>query len=125
MTDHTPTAPTADEVRQAARTVADLAAYLRTYPPLDTALPLLKPLVDEDTGVPVKLGDALIALYRIAANEPGLPGTTKYPLLYDVRDDALQLYDLHHLHYSLAELQHPQKAESGGTRRNAAEPGCR
>jgi hypothetical protein len=97
---------TAESIRQAARTLARLAAHLRTGPSLREALPLLTPLVDESDGVPVQLADALRAVARLLAQQAPVPWTHELRgIISEYLDAAATLQELHVLHHTLGAVR--------------------
>ncbi|MEV0259028.1 hypothetical protein AB0H82_32785 [Streptomyces sp. NPDC050732] len=101
-----PDAPTPDQIRQATSTLADLAAYLRSYPPLDEALPLLAPLLDEDDGVPILLGDALRPIARIIGRDAPSPWSEETRSTMEAfRNAAQEVTDWYVLHWTVQRLR--------------------
>ncbi|PZT68350.1 hypothetical protein DN402_09220 [Streptomyces sp. SW4] len=106
MPHRTPDAPTPDQVRQATSTLADLAAYLRTHPPLADVLPLLAPLLDEDDGVPILLGDALRCTEHLIGQQAAYPVSDETRLaMAAFRDAAQEATDWHVLHWDVQRLR--------------------
>ncbi|MFK4222242.1 hypothetical protein [Streptomyces sp. NPDC019890] len=97
---------TPEHIRQAAHTLAQLTAYLRTGPSLPEVLPLLTPLVDEDDGVPVRLADALRAVSRLLAQGAHVPWSDEVRgLISEYLEAATILQELHVLHWTLRHLE--------------------
>ncbi|MFD4476414.1 hypothetical protein ACFWPU_09920 [Streptomyces sp. NPDC058471] len=106
MPHHTPDAPTPDQIRQATSTLADLAAYLRTHPPLDDVLPLLAPLLDEDDGVPILLGNALRCTEHLIGQQAAFPVSDETRLTMEAfREAAQEATDWHVLHWDVQRLR--------------------
>lgn len=105
MPHHTPDAPVPDQIRQATRTLADLAAYLRTYPPADKAVPLLVPLLDENSGAPILLGDILRSAARLISQQAARPMADETRQIIDgLREAAQEITDWHVLHWDVQRL---------------------
>ncbi|WP_282793116.1 hypothetical protein [Streptomyces sp. CC224B] len=101
MPHHPPDAPTPQQVRQATSTPADLAAYLRTHPPLDDVLPLL----DEDDGVPILLGNALRCTEHLVGQQAAFPVPDETRLIMEAfREAAQEVTDWHVLHWDVQRL---------------------
>ncbi|MCP3821386.1 hypothetical protein NLX86_25810 [Streptomyces sp. A3M-1-3] len=97
---------TSDHVRTATETLSRLTDYLREDPEPAKALALVEPLLDEYTGVPVQLADALRALARAVQDHPDTPRTTEVDLLItELRTAAWEQADQHTLHYVLDDLR--------------------
>ncbi|MET8218765.1 hypothetical protein [Streptomyces hirsutus] len=95
-------APTPSDIHAAAQTLARLTEYLRENPEPAEALGLIEPLLDEYTGVPVQLADALRALARVVQEHPATPHTIETDLLVqELRSAAWEQADQHTLHYAL------------------------
>ncbi|WP_172381136.1 hypothetical protein [Streptomyces sp. MNP-20] len=106
MPRHTPEMPTPEQIRQATRTLADLAVYLRTHPPLDEALELLAPLLDADDGVQILLGDALRSAERLVARHAQTSWTEETRAATDAfRAASQEATDWHVLHWDLQRMQ--------------------
>ncbi|CAM5445142.1 hypothetical protein SHIRM173S_00295 [Streptomyces hirsutus] len=89
-----------------AQTLARLTEYLRENPEPAEALGLIEPLLDEYTGVPVQLADALRALARAVQEHPAIPHTIETDLLIqELRTAAWEQADQHTLHYVLDDLR--------------------
>ncbi|MEU4347026.1 hypothetical protein [Streptomyces sp. NPDC023838] len=115
MPHRAPDAPTPDQVRQATSTLADLAAYLRTHPPLDDALPLLAPLLDEDDGVPILLGSALRCTEHLIGQQAAFPVPDETRLVMDAfREAAQEVTDWHVLHWDVQRLNTGRTAPASG-----------
>ncbi|MFJ1551501.1 hypothetical protein [Streptomyces sp. NPDC088246] len=105
MPQHTPDAPVPDQVRQATRTLAELATYLRTYPPVDQAVPLLAPLLHEDSGAPILLGDILRSAARLVSQQAARPMVDETRQIIDgLREAAQEITDWHVLHWAVQRL---------------------
>ncbi|MFD6324628.1 hypothetical protein ACFWOL_17550 [Streptomyces sp. NPDC058442] len=99
-------APTPGDIHAAAQTLARLTEYLRENPEPAEALGLIEPLLDEYTGVPVQLADALRALARAVQEHPATPHTVETDLLIqELRTAAWEQADQHTLHYALDDLR--------------------
>ncbi|MEU5083719.1 MULTISPECIES: hypothetical protein [Streptomyces] len=97
--------PDPSQIAQTTSTLADVKEYLRGDPPVTDALPLLEPLLDKDTGVPVLLGDILRDAARLASDQSGLPETDEIRLIIDgLREAAQEATDWHVLHWDLPRL---------------------
>lgn len=106
-------APTTHRVRMATETLADLAAYLRTYPSLDQALPLLATLLDENEGAPILLGDILRTSTRIVSQRFAHPRSDDvHQAIEAFRDAAREATDMHVLHWDVQRL-HTQTGTPG------------
>ncbi|WP_031046006.1 hypothetical protein [Streptomyces sp. NRRL F-5650] len=106
MPHHAPDAPAPDQIREATSTLAGLAAYLRTHPPLDDVLPLLAPLLDEDDGVPMLLGDALRCTEHLIGQQAAYPVSDETRLLMKAfREAAQEFTDWHILHWDVQRLR--------------------
>ncbi|MGX4693725.1 hypothetical protein [Streptomyces sp. JNUCC 63] len=100
------TALTPDTIRATADTLSHLTEYLRQDPDPAEALALVEPLLDEYTGLPVQLADALRALARAVQNHPDTPRTAAVDLLLqELRTAAWEQADQHTLHYVLDDLR--------------------
>ncbi|MEV0445542.1 hypothetical protein AB0I84_41010 [Streptomyces spectabilis] len=100
-----PQAPSGMRIRQAADTLADLAAYLREHPTLNDVLPLLAPLLDEDRGVPIQLGNILRCSEHIIGQQAALPASDETRLAMDTfRAAAQEATDWHILHWHVQQL---------------------
>ncbi|MFE1407823.1 hypothetical protein ACFW5D_30200 [Streptomyces sp. NPDC058770] len=105
MPHHTPDAPIPDHVRQATRTLADLATYLRTYPSIEKAVPLLVPLLDEDSGAPILLGDILRSAARLVSQQAARPMADETRQIIDgLREAAQEITDWYLLHWDVQRL---------------------
>lgn len=101
-----PTPPTARQIAQATNTLDQLKHYLRAEPPLTDALPLLTPLLHENTAVPILLGDILRAAARVitqqAANHPMDDETRQ--IIHELREAAQETTEWHALHWDIQRL---------------------
>ncbi|MFE0188013.1 hypothetical protein [Streptomyces sp. NPDC058989] len=69
-------------------------------------LALVEPLLDEYTGIPVQLADALRALPRTVQDHPNTPRTLEVDVLItELRTAAWEQADQHTLHYVLDDLR--------------------
>ncbi|MBW1597302.1 hypothetical protein [Streptomyces sp. JJ38] len=97
---------TPDTIRTATDTLSHLTDYLRDTPEPAEALALVEPLLDEYTGFPVQLADALRALARAVQDHPDTPRTAEAALLItELRIAAREQSDQHALHYVLDDLR--------------------
>ncbi|MEU3529118.1 hypothetical protein AB0E62_35575 [Streptomyces sp. NPDC038707] len=97
--------PDLSQIAQATSTLADVKDYLRGDPPVADTLPLLGPLLNEHTGVPVLLGDILRDAARLASDQTGHPTTDEIRLIIDgLREAAQEATDWHILHWDLPRL---------------------
>ncbi|MGW1601256.1 hypothetical protein [Streptomyces eurythermus] len=99
--------PDPSRIAQATSTLATVKEYLRGDPPVADALPLLDPLLDKDTGVPVLLGDILRDAARLASrsDQADRPATDEIRLIIDgLREAAQEATDWHVLHWDLPRL---------------------
>ncbi|NIY65613.1 hypothetical protein [Streptomyces malaysiensis] len=97
---------TPDTIRTATETLSDLTDYLRENPDPVEALALAEPLLDEYTGVPVQLADALRALARAVQDHSDTPRTAQVDLLIsELRTAAWEQTDQYTLHYVLDDLR--------------------
>ncbi|NUS83885.1 MAG: hypothetical protein HOY75_14350 [Streptomyces sp.] len=94
-----------DTIRTATKPPPDLTDYLRQPPDPVEALALVEPLVDEYTGLPVQLGDALRALARARQEHQDVPRTAQVDcLITELRTAVWKQTDQHALHYVLDDL---------------------
>ncbi|KMS74097.1 hypothetical protein ACM01_15865 [Streptomyces viridochromogenes] len=101
----TPSVPSDDQVAQATATLAQVRNYLRTDPPVSEVLPLLAGLLDEDTGVPILLGDILRSAARLVAQQTASPETDEIRLTINgLRQAAQEATDWHVLHWDVQRL---------------------
>jgi hypothetical protein len=97
---------TPDTIHAATETLSDLTDYLRENPDPLEALALVEPLLDEYTGLPVQLADALRAFARAVQEHPDTPRTAQLDLLItELRTAAWEQTDQHTLHYVLDDLR--------------------
>ncbi|MFI2204611.1 hypothetical protein ACH47Z_28265 [Streptomyces sp. NPDC020192] len=100
-----PSVPNDDQVAQATATLAQVKDYLRTDPPVSDVLPLLASLLDEDTGVPILLGDVLRSAARIVAQQAASSETDEIRLIITgLREAAQEATDWHVLHWDMQRL---------------------
>ncbi|WP_411140987.1 hypothetical protein [Streptomyces sp. x-80] len=98
-------APSPEQVAQATDTLAQVKDYLRAGPPLADVLPLLAPLLDEDTGVPVLLGDVLRGTAHLVAQQATRPLTDKTRRIIDsLLESSRDVTDWLILHYDVQRL---------------------
>jgi len=100
----TPSAPSADDVAQATATLAQVQNYLHTHPPVSDVLPLLAVLLDEDTGVPILLGDILRNAARLIAQEAKTDSDKIHLIVAGLREAAQEATDWHVLHWDVQRL---------------------
>ncbi|WP_327352861.1 hypothetical protein [Streptomyces sp. NBC_01304] len=99
-----PTVPSADQVAQTTATLAQIRDYLRTDPPASEALPLLAGLLDEDTGVPILLGDVLRSAARLVSQQAGAQTDEIRLIITGLREAAQEATDWHILHWDIQRL---------------------
>ncbi|MEU7148744.1 hypothetical protein AB0B15_11995 [Streptomyces sp. NPDC045456] len=110
---------TPDAIRTATETLSRLTDYLRETPEPKQALALIEPLLDEYTGLPVQLADALRALARAVQEHPDTPRSLEASLLImELRTAAWEQANQHTLHYALDDLRALYASAS------SAEPEC-
>ncbi|KUF16854.1 hypothetical protein [Streptomyces silvensis] len=102
---HATGAPTPDQIRQATRTLAHLAAYLRERPCLDEALTLLVPLLDADDDVPILLGDTLRSAERIITGAGLSQNEETQTITEALRATAQEATDWHVLQWDIQRVQ--------------------
>ncbi|MDF3292399.1 hypothetical protein [Streptomyces silvisoli] len=101
---HTP-APSPDQIAQATTTLAQVKDYLRTNPPAADLLPLLAPLLDEDTGVPILLGNILRSAARLIEGQALLPWPVEVRrIIARLRAAAPEVTDCYDLHQDIHRL---------------------
>ena len=100
----TPSAPRADDVAQATATLAQVQNYLHTNPSVSDVLPLLAVLLDEDTGVPILLGDILRNAARLIAQEAKADSDEIHLIVTGLREAAQEATALHVLHWDVQRL---------------------
>ncbi|MFD9441256.1 hypothetical protein ACFWBR_24760 [Streptomyces sp. NPDC060006] len=109
-----PSPPSSDQIAQATATLTQLKDYLRTHPPVSDVQPLLARLVDEDTGVPILLGDVLRSAARLVSQQAVSPKTDEIRLIIDgLRDAAKEATDWHTLHWGMQRLSGHAFAPAG------------
>lgn len=96
--------PGADQVAQAAATLAQAKDYLRTDPPVSDVLPLLAGLLDEDTGVPILLGDILRSAARLIAQQARAETDEIRLIITGLREAAQEATDWHVLRWDVQRL---------------------
>lgn len=99
-----PSAPSADELAQATATLTHVQNYLHTNPLVVDVLPLLAGLLDEDTGVPILLGDILRSAARLIAQEAKAESDEIRQIVTGLRDPAQDATDLNVLHWDVQRL---------------------
>ncbi|WP_407549059.1 hypothetical protein QOM21_08070 [Streptomyces sp. Pv4-95] len=110
---------TPDTIRTATETLSHLTDYLRDDPAPGEALALVEPLLDEYTGLPVQIADALRALARAVQDHPDTPRSAEVDvLIMKLRTAAWEQADQHTLHYVLDDLRALYDSASG------TESGC-
>ncbi|MFC8708865.1 MULTISPECIES: hypothetical protein [unclassified Streptomyces] len=98
--------PSPDTVVQATQALVQVKEYLLRKPPVADTLPLLAPLLDEDTGVPMLLGDILRAAARLVSEQADRPATDEIRRIIDgLRDAAQEATDWHVLHWDIPGLR--------------------
>ncbi|MFF7174724.1 hypothetical protein [Streptomyces pseudovenezuelae] len=108
-----PSPPSSDQIAQAAATLTLLKDYLRTHPPVADVLPLLARLLDEETSVPILLGDVLRSAARLVSQQAS-PKTDEIRLIIDgLRDAAQEATDWHVLHWDMQRLSGHAFAPAG------------
>ncbi|WP_216588005.1 hypothetical protein [Streptomyces brasiliscabiei] len=100
----TPSAPSADDVAQATATLAQVQNYLHTNPSVAHVLPLLAVLLDEDTGVPILLGDILRNTARLVTQEAMADSDEIRLIVTGLREAAQEATDWHVLHWDVQRL---------------------
>ncbi|WP_030661405.1 hypothetical protein [Streptomyces cellulosae] len=109
-----PSTPSSDQITQATATLTQLKDYLRTNPPVTDVLPLLARLLDEDTGVPILLGDVLRSAASLVSQQTASPRTDEIRLIIDgLRDAAQEATDWHVLHWDMRRLSGHAFAPAG------------
>ncbi|EST31645.1 hypothetical protein [Streptomyces niveus] len=110
-----PTPPSAHQITEATSTLDQLKHYLRTEPPLTDTLPLLTPLLDENTGVPILLGDILRAAARVITQQDA-----HHPMdddvrqiTHELREAAREITEWHALHWDMQRLNSTFPQASG------------
>ena len=99
-----PSTPSADDVAQATATLAQVQNYLHTNPSVVDVLPLLATLLDEDTGVPILLGDILRNAARLIAQESNADSDEIRLIVTGLREAAQEATDWHVLHWDVRRL---------------------
>ncbi|MEV8426422.1 hypothetical protein [Streptomyces niveus] len=100
-----PTPLNAYQIAEATNTLDQLKHYLRNDPPAADALPLLVPLLNENTGVPMLLGDILRAAARIVSRQAAVPWTDETrDIISTLREAAQEITDWHILHRGIQRL---------------------
>ncbi|MFF3640359.1 hypothetical protein [Streptomyces sp. NPDC002564] len=103
-----PSAPSADDVAQATATLTQIQNYLHTDPSVADLLPLLTELLDEDTGVPILLGDILRNAARLVAQEAKEEKEESdkiHLIVAGLREAAQDATDWHVLHWDVQRLR--------------------
>ncbi|MFD7017491.1 hypothetical protein [Streptomyces sp. NPDC059928] len=96
--------PSSDQVAQATAALAQVKDYLRTDPPASEVLPLLAGLLDEDTGVPILLGDVLRSAARLIAQQTSTETDEIRLIITGLREAAQEATDWHVLHWDVQRL---------------------
>lgn len=96
--------PSADDVAQATATLAQVQNYLHTNPSVADVLPLLAVLLNEDTGVPILLGDTLRHAARFVAHEAKADSDEIRLIVTGLREAAQEATDWHVLHWDVQRL---------------------
>ncbi|CQR61859.1 hypothetical protein [Streptomyces leeuwenhoekii] len=97
---------TPHDIHAATDTLSRLTDYLRKPPEPAEALALVEPLLDENTGIAVQLGDALRELARVVLAHPATASTPALrSLVAELREAAWEQIDQRHLHYVLDTLR--------------------
>ncbi|MFD4118644.1 hypothetical protein ACFWSJ_35050 [Streptomyces niveus] len=100
-----PTPPNAHQITEATSTLDQLRHYLRSEPPAADALPLLAPLLDENTRVPILLGDVVRATARIVSRQAAVPWTAETrDIVSTLREAGQEITDWHILHWDIQRL---------------------
>ncbi|MFF3460296.1 hypothetical protein ACFYXH_39640 [Streptomyces sp. NPDC002730] len=99
-----PSLPSSDQVAQATATLAQVKDYLRTDPPASEVLPLLAGLLDEDTGIPILLGDVLRSAARLIAQQTSADTDEIRLIITGLREAAQEATDWHVLHWDVQHL---------------------
>ncbi|MBA2950251.1 hypothetical protein [Streptomyces himalayensis] len=99
-----PSAPSADDVAQATATLAQVQNCLHTNPSVVDVLPLLAVLLDEDTGVPILLGDILRSAARLITQEAKAESDEIHLIVSGLREAAQEATDWHVLHWDVQRL---------------------
>lgn len=100
-----PSAPSTDDVAQATATLTQVQNYLHTDPSVADLLPLLAELLDEDTGVPILLGDILRNAARLIAQEAKEESDKIHLIVAGLREAAQDATDWHVLHWDVQRLR--------------------
>ncbi|MFD3808065.1 hypothetical protein ACFWTC_31735 [Streptomyces sp. NPDC058619] len=98
------TAPTPEQIEQATDTLAQLVDYLRAEPTTADVLALLKPLLDEDDGIPILLSDALRAAARAVATHAEPYSSDVNSVVTTLREAATEIMQWHCLHWEVRRL---------------------
>ncbi|MEU5898657.1 hypothetical protein [Streptomyces venezuelae] len=101
----TPSTPSADDIAQATATLAQVQNYLHTDPSVADVLPLLAVLLDQDTGVPILLGDILRSAARLVAQEAKADSDEIRLIVAGLREAAQEATDWHVLHWDIQRLR--------------------
>ncbi|MEV5878076.1 hypothetical protein AB0L75_28385 [Streptomyces sp. NPDC052101] len=102
----TPTPNQTTQVTQATDALVRVKDYLRTDPPVGDVLRLLASLLDEDTGVPILLGDILRSAARLVAQQADRPEQDDEirQIIDGLREAAQEATDWHVLHWDVQRL---------------------
>ncbi|MET9556802.1 hypothetical protein [Streptomyces sp. NPDC006645] len=102
-------------MQQATRILADLVTHLREEPPLPDALPLLAPLLHQDTGVPILLGDILRNAARVVTQQAANHSMDDdvRQIILGLREAAREITEWHALHWDIQRLNSTFPQASG------------
>ncbi|ELS55901.1 hypothetical protein [Streptomyces viridochromogenes] len=96
--------PSTGDVAQATAALAQVQNYLHTDPSVADVLPVLAALLDEDTGVPILLGDILRNAARLIAREAKAESDETHLIVAGLREAAQEATDWHVLHWDVQRL---------------------
>ncbi|MFD9069083.1 hypothetical protein [Streptomyces lasiicapitis] len=97
--------PSSDQIAQATATLARVKDHLHTDPPASEILPLLAGLLDEDTGVPILLGDVLRNAARLIDQQTTTETDEIHLIITGLREAAQEATDWHVLHWDVQRLR--------------------
>ncbi|MEV8125402.1 hypothetical protein AB0P07_15070 [Streptomyces sp. NPDC085944] len=100
----TPSTPSADDVAQATAALAQVQKYLHTDPSVADVLPLLAVLLDQDTGVPILLGDILRSAAHLVAQVTKADSNEIRLIVAGLREAAQEATGWHVLHWDVLRL---------------------
>lgn len=93
------------QIGQAADALTQLRDYLRTDPPIADTLPLLGAILDQETGVPILLGDVLRNVARLLSEQAGPHPDADLRLTIDgLREAAQEATNQHVLQWDIQRL---------------------